>query len=200
MPASLPGRVPTASSRWPTRTKWPNAGVSARASQTWTTTSWAAPCATTTTRTSWLRCTASATPTNLTSKASRRHTRTTQEMVGLLSTRMRCLMSRPTTATSPKWTSWVAILHLCPSPLETFSAHRHHTGTHPTAPSILGQPWPDILPLTPTWARTTEHDANWTEKQTKQERNPSAPKHAPSHLPLSWTLLKEGEMTPSFKF
>lgn len=158
-PASSPGRAPTESSRWPTRTRWPSAGASARASPTWTTTSWAALCATTMTRTSWLKCTASATPTNLTSKASRRRTRITQRTGGLLSTRLRCLTSSRTTATSPKWTSWVAILHLCPSPQATFSPLRQRTGTHPTAPSTPAQPWPGIPPLTPTWARTTEDDA-----------------------------------------
>ncbi len=162
--ASSPGRAPMASSRWPTRTRWPSAGASARASPTWTMTSWAVLCVTTTTRTSWLRCTASATPTNLTSTASHRHTRITLQKGGLLSTRLRCRTSSPTTITSPKWTSWVAIRHPCPSPLATFLALRQRTGTHPTAPSILGHPWPGIQPPTPTWARTTEDDTfhAWT--------------------------------------
>lgn len=126
--------------------------------------------------------------TNLTSRASRRHIRVTEQKEGLLSTRLRCLTSSHTTATNPKWTSWAAILHPCPSLLETFSALRHLTGTPPTARSILGQPWPDIQPLTPTWAHTTEdkHTNLITEERSlnvleKQERTPTR-----THL--SWTL------------
>jgi len=173
--ASSPGRAPTASSRWPTRMRWPSAGASARASPTWTMTSSVVLCATTMTRTSWPRCMASAMPTNLTSRASRRRTRTTQRRVGLLSTRLRCLTSSPTTATSPKWTSWAAILRLCPSPQATFLALRQHTGTHPTAPSILGHPWPDILLLTPTWARTTEDVSVTPEQDDTGEKPKCAP-------------------------
>lgn len=154
--------------------RWPSVGASARASPIWTTTSWAALCATTMTRTSWLRCTASATPTNLTSRASRRHTRITLQKGVSLSTRRRCLTSSPTTATNPKWTSWGAILRHCPSPLAIFSALSQHTGTHPAAPFILGQPWQDIPPPTPTWAHTTEDQAfhTWTEWQPKCKVQP----------------------------
>jgi len=49
------GTALPASSSWQTRMKWPDDGENGRASQTWTTTSWAEPWDTTTTKISWPR-------------------------------------------------------------------------------------------------------------------------------------------------
>ena len=60
------GRAPTVNSNLWTPTRWPDDGASARASPTWTTTSWAARSGTITTRTLWPKFTARGTPISLT--------------------------------------------------------------------------------------------------------------------------------------